>query len=624
MPEVLSNNFKTDITRLFIDDINNNDYFLFVSAIDSFDPVDSKFSKNEFLERTLFGKKVEINDIHFMIRYHPWQVGQVYVEYDDTVDLTDQKFYAVVGPNDNETGDYRVYKCLNNNNGATVTSPPNYNPTTTNQVYETADGYVWKYMYVISELQFEAYNALGYVPIIGTFNTNPTLGQGSKLSDIVVTNPLDNSGYVKETGGLISSPFYDGTMLVDPFSTWSPITGYYVGQNIYTVNPNGVANLFEIQYYFYNQNTGNAEIRVGNEKIYGKTRGAITFATQANPVVCTSVEHGFVNGQSITFSNVVGMTELNGNNYYVQVLSPDTFALKADRGLSANVDGTGFTAYSSGGTYITERDAVASGVVGNASFSIFPRIDIKGNGRGAVGVPQIQNGQITSITVLNQGSGYDNITAEVVDPAYDFDPEDTTTTDVRAVIRPRLSPDGGHTYNVLEEFRCKHFSFYAYISADDNTRIGDTNTYTGVGIVRSPSFHASTPTVFDNRIAITTDDIDRLTANTTVTQINSDNEVVFSARVHEVDESANTAYLAEYMGPYESNPDSGNGDTSLDLTLQLRNDTGQTITINSPVASNVVFSNYVQRTGEVYFMEDFFPLARTDLSREEFKFVLEF
>tara|TARA_Y100000389_G_C17000010_1_gene289053 strand:+ start:91 stop:279 length:189 start_codon:yes stop_codon:yes gene_type:complete len=62
----------------------------------------------------------------------------------------------------------------------------------------------------------------------------------------------------------------------------------------------------------------------------------------------------------------------------------------------------------------------------------------------------------------------------------------------------------------------------------------------------------------------------------------------------------------------------------LDITLPFRNETGQVISINTPIADNITVSNYIQRTGEVYFMEDFFPLARTDLSREEFKFVLEF
>jgi hypothetical protein len=78
------------------------------------------------------------------------------------------------------------------------------------------------------------------------------------------------------------------------------------------------------------------------------------------------------------------------------------------------------------------------------------------------------------------------------------------------------------------------------------------------------------------------------------------------------------------MGPYQNNKLVGNGDTSFNPNLDIVSDTGQRITINNPVADNIVYSDYIQRTGEVYFMEDFFPLARTDLSREEFKFVLEF
>ena len=162
--------------------------------------------------------------------------------------------------------------------------------------------------------------------------------------------------------------------------------------------------------------------------------------------------------------------------------------------------------------------------------------------------------------------------------------------------------------------------------------IGDTNTYGGIGIVRTPDFDTGfTDAVFDNRIAIVTDDYDKVTSNNTIIQVNSSNETVFSGKVHEVDETSNTVYIAEYMGPYPNNGSTGStlhtdniNDVSLDLTLPFRNETGQTIEINTPIVNNVTLSPYIQKTGEVYFMEDFFPLARTDLSREEFKFVLEF
>jgi hypothetical protein len=550
MAEILSNSFKTDVTRLFIDDLVVNDYWLFVSGIDTFAPADSVKSKREFLEKTLFAKRVIESDIHFMIKYYPWQVGQVYVEYDDQADLTGQRFYAVVGPNDNDTGDYRVYKCLNNGSGVVATTPPNYDVTNSNQIYSTADGYVWKYMYVITSLEFDAYNAIGYVPITPTpVPNNPVATTASTISDITVVNPDYNYGYVVDRGSFALTPFTSGVIIVEPSTTFSPITNYYTGQYLYSTNPsNGVSRLWEITYYAYNIATGNAEIRVGVELLTGAA-------------------------------------------------SPDI-----------------------------------SGAASNANFQIFPRIKIEGDGSGAIAIPTVNNNRITKITVLAEGTNYTNATALVVSPSYGFDPQDTTTTDVLATIRPRLSPDGGHGFNLIDEFSCKHFSMYAYITADDNTKIGDSNTYGAVGVVRSPSFDTGfTDTIVDNRIAIITDDFDKVSANGTIIQVDSNNETVFSGVVHAIDTSANTVYVAEYLGPYTNNTATGTAlhtnntaDVPLDLTLPLRNETGQTININTPVGDNVILSKYMQRTGEVYFMENFFPLARTDLSREEFKFVLEF
>ena len=99
--EILTNNFKSDLNKLFVADVEaNQNFYMFVSTIGNFNPVDSAVSQNEFLENTLFGKKIRNEDINFMIKYYPWQRGQTYDQYDDTLDLDGLKFYAVVGPND--------------------------------------------------------------------------------------------------------------------------------------------------------------------------------------------------------------------------------------------------------------------------------------------------------------------------------------------------------------------------------------------------------------------------------------------------------------------------------------------------------------------------------------------
>lgn len=80
------------------------------------------------------------------------------------------------------------------------------------------------------------------------------------------------------------------------------------------------------------------------------TVGGITNATQANPVVVTVANHNLSTGTKITINGVVGMVELNTNEYYVNVLSSSTLALYVDATLFVPVDGNVYTAYATGGT----------------------------------------------------------------------------------------------------------------------------------------------------------------------------------------------------------------------------------------------------------------------------------
>ena len=73
----------------------------------------------------------------------------------------------------------------------------------------------------------------------------------------------------------------------------------------------------------------------------------ISGITQASPGVVTSTGHLLTNGDRIRIKDVVGMAELNGNQYKVANTTANTFELTTIQG--ANVDTTGFTAYQSSG-----------------------------------------------------------------------------------------------------------------------------------------------------------------------------------------------------------------------------------------------------------------------------------
>jgi hypothetical protein len=83
----------------------------------------------------------------------------------------------------------------------------------------------------------------------------------------------------------------------------------------------------------------NGQILEGDKTISG--------ATQANPVVVTATGHSYSNGDEISITGVVGMTQLNNKRYLVANKTTNTFEVTDIDG--TNINGTGFTAYASGG-----------------------------------------------------------------------------------------------------------------------------------------------------------------------------------------------------------------------------------------------------------------------------------
>lgn len=76
------------------------------------------------------------------------------------------------------------------------------------------------------------------------------------------------------------------------------------------------------------------------------TAQTITAVALTNPCRITlSAVTGLSKGDVITIAGVVGTTQLNGNNYVIQYIETASKIVTL-----ANVDATGFTAYTSGGT----------------------------------------------------------------------------------------------------------------------------------------------------------------------------------------------------------------------------------------------------------------------------------
>lgn len=92
------------------------------------------------------------------------------------------------------------------------------------------------------------------------------------------------------------------------------------------------------------------------------TSKTITGATQTNPVNLTIVGHGMTTGKALQVTSIVGMTQLNDKIYTVTVVDADHVTLDG-------VNGTAFTAYTSGGSAVYGAFYVAKEATAMANFT---------------------------------------------------------------------------------------------------------------------------------------------------------------------------------------------------------------------------------------------------------------
>lgn len=522
------NEYKTNVVRLFLNDVSVNNYYLFASTIDSEIILKNTVAdKKEFLNKTLFGKIIDPSETFLMIKNYPWQPGKIFEQYDDTVDLTNKMFYTVVYPENSNTGSYLVFKCLFNNYGQTSEVAPFYEPGNGDQIYNTADGYVWKFMYSISVKDFDQYNTLGYIPIIE--ENAPSISDFKSISHIQVENPDLNYGYDAPKGVIRRVNNENISIESDKDSTLNSFTNFYRGQTIYVTNSNNVSKLYDILSYNYNTNTKVGTIRVKNL---------------------------------------------------------DSF------------------------------------ITAGSTYTILPKIVIQGDGQDASAIPIIANRQIKRIIMINKGHGYNSAIAYVKDPEFGFNPNNSNTSDKRAIIRPILAPGDGHGTDIAKELHCNSVLLYTRITEADNLFgvIPTVNTYARIGIVKNPRFKINPPpSTFDNRIYVDFETQSFFAENERVFQVDeTTSEVIFEAKVHET--ANNAVYLAEYVGPYQNIGPDPTSDVSFNPNLPLRSESNQTYIINTSITSD-----YIQRTGEVIYIASYVsPIFRTKQSQEQFKILLQF
>jgi len=199
--------------------------------------------------RLLFGKVLSNTSIVPMIRYVNYTGGTAYAAYDNTADLSNSDFYVIRNPSI-IGGDYTIYKCISNANGANSTSAPTLVQAST---FETADGYKWRYITSVSTDLYTQFATDKYFPVVA----NSTIVSGARtyagVDSVLVSN--SGSGYRAHHTGQVQS--YVNTTVMQIAANAMPVNDYYTGSALYMYSNNIMTGqLRQIVQYVSNQ-TGN-------------------------------------------------------------------------------------------------------------------------------------------------------------------------------------------------------------------------------------------------------------------------------------------------------------------------------------------------------------------------------
>ena len=127
---------------------------------------DNRIDMSQFRRDILFVKKVQNADVAMLARRIDWSSGTVYDQYDDALTATNTAYSGATSLDDANfyvlTEDFNVYKCMNNNFNAQSTSKPS---STGTEVFETADGYKWKFLFQIGASDRTKFLSTAYMPV---------------------------------------------------------------------------------------------------------------------------------------------------------------------------------------------------------------------------------------------------------------------------------------------------------------------------------------------------------------------------------------------------------------------------------------------------------------------------
>jgi len=226
--------------------------YLFIGRIQEWPNSDTIPTRRETTSETDFDpwrdmlgvKNISANDMSFAIERVNWTSGTFYNQYDNFENLDPYlgyRDYVLTSSNN-------VYKCMFNNRGGASTVEPT---GTSTSIFNTADGYRWKFMYTISTAEALKFVTPYYMPIkritADDSSAQWAVQQAAANGAIHVINVVSNGVNYFSRSNTLSSIANSTAVALDSGS--STIDNYYVGTTLFISSGLGAGQIRSITNY---------------------------------------------------------------------------------------------------------------------------------------------------------------------------------------------------------------------------------------------------------------------------------------------------------------------------------------------------------------------------------------
>jgi hypothetical protein len=280
--KIIPSDFKTNVVDQLIESFSydsNTSYYGFVADHISTGETEQeivqpdpsvKTLKTDVFRNMIFGKRIERDDVRFVISRYNWEENSVYARYDDEdINLLYKRFYIMT-----DEGSFKhVYKCIDNaNNGVSTASPVFNDIDFRDDFYETSDGYIWKYMYSINAIDFVRFSTEKFIPVAANNVVKENAKAGAlsvikieseeRLGSSITLNGKNYNNYILDGSFTDTDVLLGNTVQYRISSNATSVQGFYGNTIIQLVSGTGAGQFKRVVDSYLNQNLGGIFIQI--------------------------------------------------------------------------------------------------------------------------------------------------------------------------------------------------------------------------------------------------------------------------------------------------------------------------------------------------------------------------